>query len=415
MGNVSVDQLLPSGVLVQDVDTTLSDSEKTRLLLTALPGATVESIGRQKYVLWNGHALLYKQITYLGIPWDSYKKRIQIPKQWLEAYDGLAEKGLQPHFVGIYCYRDTVVFGDFSPVTYLRRKANNSAAHVFTNDLFQAIQQGSFERIDKNQNLITTVRGDAFAAYLSDRVKLPEDPRFAHFRDFNEQLFTGLEVHVLDAVREMTLAQWPDRFQGEWAGFYLEYKFDEFVKKHSNSQLPLRFVKVKTKATLDFDIEILSEKGEIEFLGDLKSSDVTKFEAPGNDKLTLEEALKRYGRLWYVIYEHETKKARDFGDLATRAWNEYRWANGLVPRKNEQNPLSYASRLKQSIRYTGMKVLEVNSVNRDLVLGDFHQGVQQSGAARNVKVNIKKRQIENFVVYSEESHHEAAMDRTDEE
>ncbi|MEH3077608.1 MAG: hypothetical protein PGN11_13225 [Quadrisphaera sp.] len=47
-----------------------------------------------------------------------------------------------------------------------------------------------------------------------------------------------------------------------------------------------------------------------------------------------------------------------------------------------------------------MKVLEINAVNFDLVLGDFRQGVQQGGAERALKVMINKRNIDNFLVFS---------------
>ena len=33
------------------------------------------------------------------------------------------------------------------------------------------------------------------------------------------------------AVQEMHAATWPDRFQGEWPGFYLEYRLDTFLRR----------------------------------------------------------------------------------------------------------------------------------------------------------------------------------------
>lgn len=48
-----------------------------------------------------------------------------------------------------------------------------------------------------------------------------------------------------------------------------------------------------------------------------------------------------------------------------------------------------------------MMVLEVNEANFGVVLGDFKQGKQPDGAARARKVMIKKKNIDNFLIYSE--------------
>jgi hypothetical protein len=48
-----------------------------------------------------------------------------------------------------------------------------------------------------------------------------------------------------------------------------------------------------------------------------------------------------------------------------------------------------------------MWILELNQANASLVLGDFKQGRQPNGASRALKVMIKKRNIDNFLIYSE--------------
>ena len=48
----------------------------------------------------------------------------------------------------------------------MQRKANNSSAHVSTNDLFQAQTLGQFSREDRNGNRLTSVRADQFATYM---------------------------------------------------------------------------------------------------------------------------------------------------------------------------------------------------------------------------------------------------------
>ncbi|MFM2475509.1 hypothetical protein, partial [Burkholderia cenocepacia] len=144
--------------------------------------------------------ILKKQITHLGHPWEPFKKRIQIPKSWLEVERQARADGLRTRFVGIYSYRDVTIFVDFDPTTYVRRKANNSAAHVATNDLFQAQTLGQFARVDGRGNRLTSVRASEFAAYL--RLGYEEDPRISIFREFNDEFLRGERLEALDAVQQ---------------------------------------------------------------------------------------------------------------------------------------------------------------------------------------------------------------------
>ncbi|WP_460798686.1 hypothetical protein [Nocardioides pacificus] len=396
MGSVVVDQIRFDGALVQDVDTTLNTREKNDLLLAALPGATVEMFAGEQVVRYRDQVILKKQVTYLGRPWEPFKKRIQIPRYWLDVEREGRADGLIVRFVGVYNYRGVTIFVDFDPSTYIRRKANNSAAHVSTNDLFQAQTLGQFSREDRNGNRLTSIRFDEFAAFL-DAGYAP-DPRVQVFEHFNEEFLTGDEFAALDAIGEMHSASWPDTFQGEWPGFYLEHRLDSFLRSYDYTDL-VQFQRVKKRGMFDYDL-LLLRSGIVEFYGDLKSTDITVRESPGNDAEDIRRCVAEFGRFWYVLYEHETHHARDHGDLATVRWNEWRRSVGYEARKGYE-PLSYARRFKQSVRYVSMKILELNEANFGVVLGDFAQGRQQSGDARALKVMIDKRNIDNFLIYSE--------------
>ncbi|KRC64058.1 hypothetical protein ASE12_04350 [Aeromicrobium sp. Root236] len=391
-----VDQLRPSGALFRGPDIELSEVAKNELLLAALPGATIERYAGVRVVRFRDQILLKKQITHLGRPWPGFKKRIQIPKSWLEVEQRARADGLVPRFVGIYHCGEVTVFTDFDPATYVQRKANNSAAHVSTNDLYQGLTAGQFARTDRNGNRLTSLRADEFAAYLQEGYEA-RDPRLDVFEKFNCEFLDAQQIDALPAVREMYMASWPDRFQGEWPGFYVEYRLDKFIRAHSLDQ-SVKLQKVKRRDQFDFDLAFL-RAGKLEYLGDLKASNVTKHEAPGNDAKDIARSVEEFGRFWYVIYEHETRHARDNGDLATIEWNEYRRSVGHKGRK-EYNPLSYARKFKESVRFVGMKILEVNEANFGLVLGEFAQGKQPNGAARALKVMINKRNIDNFLIYS---------------
>lgn len=97
-----------------------------------------------------------------------------------------------------------------------------------------------------------------------------------------------------------------------------------------------------------------------------------------------------FGRFWYVIYEHETKKdceATSFKDV--RAYNRYM----------KKDELSYAKRLKTGVKFTKMTILELNRFNFHEALSEFNQGHQPNGTARNPKFMIKKKDIDNFVIF----------------
>lgn len=395
MGSVVVDQIRPDGTLLADVDTTLSERRKNALLLDALPGATVETYVGERVIRFRDQVILKKQITHLGNPWPGFKKRIQIPKSWLTVERHARVDGLVPRFVGIYHYGEVTIFVDFDPSTYVLRKANNSAAHLSTNDLHQAQTLGQFSRQDHNGNRLTSIRADEFAGYLL--AGYVADPRIGVFEHFNADFLAGHELEALVAVKQMHSVSWPDTFQGEWPGFYLEYRLDSFLGRDLNTRL-VQFQKDKKRGRFDYDL-VLATDGVLEFYGDLKSSDVTKHESPGNDAEDLRRCVSDYGRFWYVLYEHETHHARDHGDIATIEWNEWKRSVGYQTRK-AYDPLSYARKFKQSVRYVSMKILELNEANFGVVLGDFKQGKQPDGAARALKVMINKRNVDNFLIYS---------------
>lgn len=398
MPNADVDQLLPDGSVIEAPDPRLTDRDKVDILKAALPGAQQSEVAGVRAVRFQDHVILYKQVTYLGHPWESFKKRIQIPKSWLGAYEDAMREGLDPRFVGIYRYGDVVVIVDFGPETYILRKANNSAAHVATNDLYQAVTLGIFSREDSRGNRLTSVRADRFAEYLAGAAK-QEQPGIEVFRRFNEHMLTRGRLESLSAVREMDAVMWPDRYQGEWPGFYLEFSLDRFVRERDLDEW-VAFQKSKRKGAFDYDL-VLHERDRSTFFGDLKASNAERKEAPGNDAADLQRCIEEYGRFWYVVYEHDTWLSRNNGNRATVEWNEWKRARGVWPPKKEFDPLSYSTRFKEAVDFNGMFVLEVNPANIDVVLGDFHQGHQPGGAARAVKVMIRKRNIENFLLFSD--------------
>lgn len=399
MGSEIVDQIGPDGTLISDVDTTLTPSRKRELLFDALPGARVERYGDRSVVRFRDQVLLTAQVTHLGRPWEAFKKRIQIPHYWVDVEQRGSSDGLTVRFVGVYHYSETTIFVDFEPSTYVRRKANNSAAHVSTNDLYQAQTLGQFSREDKNGNRLTSVRADQFATYLLAGYD-EKNPHIEVFDRFSEAFLDGARIDGLAAVQEMHAANWPDKFQNEWAGFYVEFRLSNYVTEHGLSDF-VAVQKAKRKGEFDYDLRFLNH-GVLEHYGDLKASNIAVNDSPGNDAADFFRCLSETGRFWYVIYEHETWHGRDRGNVSTIAWNEWRRSVGHVGRSKLYDPLSYAGRFKEAVRFVSVKILEVNQANVGIVLGDFQKDFKQADGVtpRNGKVLIKKKDIDNFLIYT---------------
>lgn len=394
---MDVDQIGPDSSLLSGVDTTLKEADKNGLLLAALPGATVGSYAGARTVRFGNHIILKAQVTHLGYPWPEFKKRIQIPRQWVEVHRQALNDGLTPHFIGIYHHGSVTIFVDFDPSTYVLRKANNSAAHVSTNDLFQAQTLGQFSREDKNGNRLTSIRADQFDTYLRAGYQ-EKNPHIEVFDRFSSTLLDGARIEGLTAVQEMYTAGWPDMFQNEWAGFYVEFRLSAYLAKHKLHDFVV-VQKEKRRGEFDYDLRFLTD-GVLEHFGDLKASNIAVSDSPGNDAATFTRCLAQYGRFWYVIYEHETWHGRDNEHRSTIAWNKWKRTAGFDNGK-PYDELSYAGRYKEAVRFVRVKILEVNQANMGVVLGDFQKNFRQpDGKPRKGKVMIRKKDIDNFLIYT---------------
>lgn len=400
MGSEIVNQIAPDGSLIQAADETISPSRKRELLFGALPDARIETYAGRKVVRFHDQVILTKQVTHLGRPWAAFKKRIQIPPYWIDLERQSRIDDLVVRFVGVYHHGETTIFVDFDPSTYVMRKANNSAAHVATNDLFQAQTLGQFSREDKNGNRLTSVRADQFATYLQSGYQ-ERNPHVEVFDRFTQLFLDGSKVDGLQAAKEMYASSWPDTFQTEWAGFYVEFRLSQFIQQQGLSNHVV-VQKEKRKGEFDYDLRFLHD-GVLQHYGDLKASNVTLSDSPGNDAEDFFACLKQTGRFWYVIFEHETWHARNNANIATIAWNDWRRFVGHVSRSKTYDPLSYAGRYKEAVRYVRVKILEVNQANAHIVLGDFQKDFKQyqgKGNPRRGKVMIRKKDIDNFLIYT---------------
>lgn len=364
--------------------------------------------------LWNKKVLCYKHkdqievlliaaITYMGGNGQHplYKKRMQL-KKWYkditEYYEN--QTNFNVRFIGVYHYQNNIVFTEFIKDTYLKKKMNSSAAHVYINDLYQAMKEGIFKKIDKNKNEIVTIQYLKFKEYLDGKISANKNEIFQIFEEFNKIFNLGKWIPATMAIPEMHKSGWNKWKETEWSGWYLEFKLNKFIKqKHLENKL--LYVGSHNKKIGDLDFDIWFE--EKQFYGDLKASDIAKKETPGNDQQNFITCINKYDKFWYIIYEHETIKDSEKNNYeATRFRTHYIKENNEWPKNKPWDELSYHKRMKHSVKFVKMCIIELNKINFQKTLNVFNQGKQPNGDIRKPKFKITKNNIDNFIVFQQE-------------
>ncbi|MCL2570437.1 MAG: hypothetical protein FWE16_04510 [Firmicutes bacterium] len=342
--------------------------------------------------------LLFAAITYLGGNGQHpiFKKRIQLQQAFKNVYLEVANNSqYNVRFMGVYHYEGNIVFADFVKETYLQKRMNNSAAHIYINDLFQAMRNGVFEKIDNFGNKIISIRFNKLKSYFNNEFETKAE-LFKIFEDFNSTLGFNNWITAQNAITEMYVNKWSQWKQTEWPGWFLEFKIDHFIKSNKLEHT-IRYVGSSQKKNddLDFDLYFAGDK----FYGDLKASDMGYDVSPGNDQEAFIECINKYDRFWYVIYEHNTIKDKDRNFEATKFRSHFLRDNDEWNKRKEFDELSYSSRMKNQVQFVNMVIIELNRINFRNVLSNFNQGRQTDGNARRVKFLINKRNLDNFVVY----------------
>ncbi len=392
------EQISPSMAIVYDYDQPFT---KRSEFLNAFKQAFGKDCG---YFMFGNHAIYYYEhdgkkdyflvgaITWLSGPHLLFKKRLQLKKWYKEFYDlHCNEVDSTIHLTGVYHYDGLVVFVEFATEDYMGNKMNSSAAHVYTNDIYQALTNKRFEKTDKNYNHITTIVSRNYKAYIDGTLK--ETTLFDLFRKFNMGFTFGQWITAVKAISEMKAKNWYQWRGTEWAGWLLEFKVNEFIEIERCENRMMYIGNRKGTDLLDFDLVFKEDN----FYGDLKASDISANEAPGNDQDNVLEALAKYGRIWYIIYEHETIKDKDRDSEMAKARMEL-----LGTPYKEGDKISYQSRMKHSVNFKRMKIFELNRINMHEALKEFNQGHQPDGSKRAPKFSINKKNIDNFIVFSYE-------------
>jgi len=336
--------------------------------------------------------LCVKNISYLGNPHPSFKKRIQISKEWKKEFQDDSTI-----LLGIYSYKGNTLFCLFDTTTYKNNHLNNSSAHIHVIDLVKAHELGIFQKRDKKNNNITVFTESNFCTAF-DLILFRKNPQLLNeltiFNKFSNKLSSSWLGTI--CYKEMMKANFKDAYQAEWAGFYLEYKFEIFLNENPQYLNYCKYVQHKGKNLIDLDLEFPLKN----YVGDLKAH--TKGNSLlGNDKNNIELALEKYGKIWYIVFAHETVKDQNMGGVVTRYWNtalnERFRTTGLGKIKDLE---SYLSRMKYSVYLDHFVVLEINKYNKQY-LSDFNQGKNSNQQNRSQKISIRNKDLQNdnFVIY----------------
>lgn len=280
------EQIAPNTSLIIDYDQPLRSSKDIcNAFAQALGGAcSIEKYHETKTVYkynHNGitHYFLAGAITYLSKPHPIFKKRYQL-KLWFKDFykDYRDAPNTIIHLIGLYHYEGLIVFVEFELKDYIERKLNSSAAHVYSNDIFQAVTNGYFSKVDRNGNHITSISSRYFEQYLDGKVK--ENPLFELFKTFNTSFCFDKWISAKQAITKMKQGNWYQWKGTEWPGWFLEFEVAGFVsREHCETQM-LYIGNLKDDSMLDFDLLFPKDH----YYGDLKASDINHSEAPGNDQ-----------------------------------------------------------------------------------------------------------------------------------
>lgn len=380
-----IDQIESNGNILLDYDEKLSNKEILEVLMRYFPnlknddGMIIGKFEDKKYSIY------CKNITYLGFPWQTFKKRIQIGTNFKQFCSKSELLGCTPLLLGIYKYKSNLLFADFKVEDYISKKANNSSAHLSTNDLRNACINKVLKKIDKNNNEIIIFSPTIIEDYLGDKLvgEKINPPAFVSHIDY---ILTDMkkDLYGIDCYEEMFNANFNYAKQAEWPGFYLEYLIKNYTDRFDVGAV-LKYEQNKKDDSIDLDLFF----PDINCHGDIKAHSNGVKEIPGNDEKTIDSLIENSNSIYYVVCNHDTIKDSERNYEVTKFWNK---------KLNKDDLMSYSSRMKNSIHVTDYKILEINKCNRKYVTV-FNQGKNSNGKDREPKIKIKVKDLDNFIIY----------------
>lgn len=118
------------------------------------------------------HYFLTASLTWLNNPHPFFKKRLQLKSWYKDFYQNkMNEKNIKIHLIGLYHYEENIIFTEFKTEDYINKKMHSSSAHIYSNDLYQAMINTYFTKKDSRNNTITTIQYKNFKDYIENNLK----------------------------------------------------------------------------------------------------------------------------------------------------------------------------------------------------------------------------------------------------
>ena len=383
--NTKVEQITASGEIINDYGEILTKSEISNILTSHFPN--LERKSNLFYGIYENvkYCIVCKNISYLGVPHPIHKKRIQISSSFKNIYNENKKNGIITILLGIYKYKTNILFCDFNTEKYINNKVNNSSAHVYSIDLLNGLKNGYFRKTDMRGNIITCFDVNNIENFFKTKffdIPVPEFSIFSTLDDFFINITK--EWFGIDAYTEMIDSNYHNKFQSEWPGTYLEYKLEEYLKVNNKENI-ISFHQDKKKSGIDLDLMFPS----LGLYGDLKAHSVTSSGIQGNDYDTIMSLIDKQS-VYYVVANHYTEKDKEHNYVVTKFWNEAQGKDDLM---------SYANKMKYSVKISSYSILELNKYNKKYIC-IYKQGKNSNGKPREPKINIKNKDLPNFIIHS---------------
>lgn len=384
LSNVKVEQILNSTV-VEDYAEILTPSEMKEIVCESFKDSRINSDG-YIYGSYMGtkYCILCKNISYLGNPHPIYKKRIQIPDGFINLYNDNINKGITTLLIGVYKYKDTVLFCDFDTSKYVNNKSHNSSAHIYTIDLLNGLRNGIFKKKDYRNNIITVFDENNVSKFLEMKLNVSLTCGVEVFDTLDEFFASMFKEWIgIECYLEMIENDFNNKFQPEWPGFYLEYKLKKYLDENHKTDI-IRYCQNKKNGDIDLDLYF----PKLGMYGDLKTHSLNSNAIQGNDYSTIMNLIENKS-VYYIVCSHETEKDKNHNFVVTEFWNKA---------QNKEDLHSYGNKMKYSVKITKYYILEINKYNKKY-LEIFKQGKNSDGKPREPKIMIPDKYIENFLVH----------------
>ena len=384
LSKTKVEQITNDSQIIEDYGEILSPKEIKKIIKKLFPSCEEQNGLLYGEYKGNKYCIFSKNISYLGIPHPIHKKRIQIPLNFKDVFYENKRKNIKTLLIGVYSYKNTLLFCDFDTSTYINNKSHNSSAHVYSIDLLNGMRNGYFSKIDIRHNMITVFNSDNIERYLNYKL-FDEETGTVEVFDTLDDFFASIAKDWIgmDAYADMIENNYRNKYQPEWPGFYLEYQLEKYLNANDKTNV-IKFYQDRTDGGVDLDLRF----PQLGFYGDLKAHSSNSSAIQGNDYETIMKLLDNQV-IYYVVANHDTEKDKDHGYVTTKYWNE---------EQNKDNIMSYSEKMKYSVHLNSYYVLELNKYNKKYI-DVYNQGKNSDGHPRNPKISISMKNINNFIVH----------------